>query len=177
MSENLPEPDLPESEAELESLLKKLEPNPLEFGLRRSLERQCKDSFQGVERPSEAPNWHRLIPLTLVGALGMLAYVSFHYGPSFSQSQPEVAVEPVPARSEAPPMVSSLEGGQFQPVSAQGYLVNSASAGLVETQEGPHEKIDLEYRDAFHWHDPQTGTNIRYFQPRSEQVIIPLPTD
>jgi hypothetical protein len=37
--------------------------------------------------------------------------------------------------------------------------------------------MKLEYRDAYHWHDPETGTSIRYFQPRSEEVIIPLPTD
>ena len=39
------------------------------------------------------------------------------------------------------------------------------------------ERMSVEYRDAYHWHDPETGTNIRFFKPRSEEVIVPLQTD
>lgn len=178
MSENFPEPDLPESDQELESLLKNLQPNPLEFDLLRTLEDDCEQIFS--EHPSRGPEaplkWHRLIPLALVGTFGMLAYASFHYGPHLNPSHEAVVAESSTS-IQAPAMVSSLEAGHFQPVSAQGFLVNSSSGGLVETEEGPREKMKLEYRDAYHWHDPETGTSIRYFQPRSEEVIIPLPTD
>jgi len=178
MSENFPEPELPESDEELESLLKKLQPNPLEFELLRGLEDDCEEVFEDSgETPADPQvKWHRLIPLTLVGALGMLAYASFHYGPKLDdRTRPAVAEST--ANVQAPAVSSSLEPGQFQPVSAQGFLVNSSSAGLVETDEGVREKRNLEYRDAYHWRDPETGTNIRYFQPRSEEVIVPLPTD
>ncbi len=178
MSENFPEPDLPESDEKLESLLKNLHPNPVEFELLRGLKDDCEEVFDDVTKApvSEPLKWQRLIPLTLVGALGMLAYASFHYGPKLNSiEQPTVAESS--ANVQAPAMVSSLESGQFQPVSAQGFLVNSSSGGLIETEEGVREKMNLEYRDAYHWHDPQTGTNIRYFQPRSEEIIVPLPTD
>lgn len=178
MSENHPEPDLPESDAELDSLLKKLQPNPLEFEKVRELEAELEIVFADS---SPSPNgcdlrWHRLIPLALVGALGMLAYASFQYEAQVAAPVDEAVVEA--ATSVRPPsMVSSLETGSFQPVSAQGYLINSSSGGLIETEEGLREKRNLEYRDAYHWHDPETGTSIRYFRPRSEEVIIPLQTD
>lgn len=177
MSENFPEPDLPESDQELETLLKNLQPNPLDFALLRSLEENFEHTSaeHSSQEPETSLKWHRLIPLSLVGALGMLAYASFHYGPHLNSQSKAVVAESTPI--QAPAMVSSLEGGQFQPVSAQGFLVNSSSAGLVETEAGPQEKMNLEYRDAYHWHDPETGTSIRYFQPRSEEVIIPLQTD
>ncbi len=178
MSENFPEPDLPESDRELESLLKNLQPNPLEFELRRGLDEDCEEVFSAplVSKMEPSLKWHRLIPLSLIGALGMLAYASFHYGPHLNTGG-DLSVAESSARIQAPAIVSSLEAEQFHPVSAQGFLVNSSSGGLVETEEGPREKMNLEYRDAYHWHDPETGTSIRFFQPRSEELIIPLQTD
>ncbi|MEM7601935.1 MAG: hypothetical protein AAF357_11040 [Verrucomicrobiota bacterium] len=178
MSENLPEPDLPESDQELEALLSNLQPNPVEFELLRGLEDDCEAVLEMAEAKPGEPHlkWQRLIPLTLIGALGMLAYVSFHYGPELNSRSGALTAESA-VNVQPPAMVSSLESGQFQPVSAQGFLVNSSSAGLVETEEGPHEKMSLEYQDAYHWHNPETGTNIRYFQPRSKEVIVPLQTD
>lgn len=188
MSENCSEPDHPESERELEALLKNLRPNPLEFEMLRGLEADCDTVFEELPAaPGEmSPKWQRLIPLALVGALGMLAYASFHYGPRLNIDRSALAAKPavpdgVPAKSSvaagAPAMMESPEAGQFQPVSAQGFLINSSSEGLIETEEGLQEKMNLEYRDAYHWHDSETGTSIRYFQPRSEEIIIPLHTD
>ncbi|MEM1442620.1 MAG: hypothetical protein AAGF67_09775 [Verrucomicrobiota bacterium] len=180
MSENHPEPDHPESDQELESLLKKLQPNPLEFGLRRNLENRCARAHEAptfAPVPDSTPKWNRLIPLAVMGALGMLAYASFHYGSPFASRSETPAVAESSIEVKPPALVSSLEGGQFQPVSAQGFLVDSSSGGLIETEEGLQERMNLEYNDAYHWHDPKTGTSIRVFQPRSEEVIIPLPTD
>lgn len=174
MSENFPEPDLPEDDRELESLLKNLKPNPLEFGLLRELEEDydtvAAEHFEG-RHPSK---WKRLVPLAFVGLVGMLAYASYQYGPHLAAPEAVVAdSKPV----MAPATSSTLESGQFMPVSAQGFLINSSSNGVIETEEGPRERLNLEYRDAYHWHDPATGTSIRYFEPRSEEIIIPLPTD
>lgn len=65
----------------------------------------------------------------------------------------------------------------FEPVSAQGYLIDASSGGIRHTEAGPREEMNFDYRDAYHWHDPGTGTNLRYFAPRRETVLIPLTTD
>lgn len=159
----------------------------------RGLEADCDTVFEG---PASAPGemaaaetptkWQRLIPLALAGTLGMLAYASFHYGPHFPADPAALAggpVAPVSPQTTAAPAAPTpatpapLEAGQFQPVSAQGFLIHSSSEGLIETEEGPQERLNLEYRDAYHWHDPETGTSIRYFQPRNEEIMIPLQTD
>ena len=94
MSEKFPEPDLPESDKDLESLLKQLKPNPLEFGLLRELEAEYEAT---VEERAEAPNslqWKRLAPLAFVGLLGMLAYASYQYGPHLNPEEEVVADTP-----------------------------------------------------------------------------------
>ena len=180
MSENHPEPDLPENGAELESLLEKLEPNPLEFGIRKSLERHCEETFlvTGSESAPASLHWHRLIPLALVGALAMLAYVSYHFGPRTAPpSSNESIVIAEPARPGAPAMVSSLEGRSFQPASAQGYFVNSSSGEIAEmgiSGESPSEG-DLEYRDVPRWGDDGNG-DPRFFKSGREEALVPLLT-
>ncbi|MEM9016329.1 MAG: hypothetical protein AAGC68_04900 [Verrucomicrobiota bacterium] len=177
-----PESNAPESDLHLESLLKKLEPNPLEVGLRDSLVRQFRFQRASTEYDPHRPRWRQVIPLTLAGIVAMAAYASYRLNPESTgaeEATPAVASEisPTPASSGAPlfPDVSASES--FLPVSAQGFLIETSSEGIVETDEGPQEKMSLEFRDAYHWHDPETGTNLRFFQPRSEEVMIPLRTD
>lgn len=56
-------------------------------------------------------------------------------------------------------------------------LPSVSSAGVIQTEEGPRQRLNFQYEDAYHRHDPASGTNIRFFQPRSEEVIVPLQTD
>ena len=75
------------------------------------------------------------------------------------------------------PVTSPLTKPEYVPVSAHGYLLKTSSAGVIQTEEGPRQRLNFQYEDAYHWHDPASGTNIRFFQPRSEEVIVPLQTD
>ena len=72
---------------------------------------------------------------------------------------------------------AGISEDRFLPVSAHGFLMNTSSGGVIQTDDGPRERVNLEYQDAYHWHDPESGTNIRLFQPRRDEVIIPLQTD
>ncbi len=91
-----------------------------------------------------------------------------------ASSSPTVTI---PRLSDRPlnPVVSERDG--FQPVSAQEYLIDSSSKGLLRTGHGAVEKRELHFRDAYHWHDPKTQTNIRYFVPRAEEVLVPVEVD
>ncbi|MDF1823569.1 MAG: hypothetical protein P1U68_02945 [Verrucomicrobiales bacterium] len=174
MSENFPEPDLPEDDRELESLLRKLKPSPPEPAFLHELKADLEAASTADKEANDSLKWKRLVPLAFVGLLGMLAYTSYQYGPRLNPRESTVA-ETVAV--SAPATSSTLESSQFVPVSAQGFLINSSSGGVIETEEGPRERLSLEYQDAYHWHDPETGTSIRYFEPRNEEIIIPLATD
>lgn len=184
MSANPSTPDFssdhPEfDDPELESLLKSLEPSPLDVGLLDEFGREYERIARVAPETSTDPRWKRLIPLTLAACVVFFSYVAFQYGGFVRGPKPtELAERPV-AGEKAPrprPMRSSAAVDGFVPVSAQGYLIDSSSEGVVDTEEGPRERLNLEYRDAYHWHDPATKTNIRYFKPRSEEVMIPLST-
>ncbi|MDF1849702.1 MAG: hypothetical protein P1U85_02630 [Verrucomicrobiales bacterium] len=171
-------PDSPEFEdRELESLLKKLEPSALDVRLLNEFQGDYERIAETEIAEATALRWHRLIPLSIAACVVFASYLAFQYAPLFrGATTPEVAESrPIAVPGGAPASTSaSVEG--FVPVSAQGYLIDSSSGGVVDTAEGPREKLNLEYRDAYHWHDPATETNIRYFKPRSEEVIVPLPT-
>lgn len=159
---------------ELEAMLRKLEPSTLDPDLVARLEREGESMAASKAYDPTRMHWRRVIPLTLACCLVMAGYAYFQYGPG-RQSEPTVAkMTPVPAES-----IQSTATGfdRFEPVSAQGYLVNTSSGGVVQTDQGPQEKVELEYQDAYHWRDPKTGTNIRFFQPRKEELIVPLRTD
>jgi hypothetical protein len=164
-----------EKDEELEALLKKLVPAPLQFDLLAELHRDYERIADEETPVSDRVPWRRLIPLTLVSAIAMAGFGYVQFGERFAgtASPAEEAVAAV-----APVTVPAREGGtQFVPVSAQGYLLNTSSGGVIQTDEGPRQRLNLEFEDAYHWHDPASGTNVRLFQPRSEEVIVPLRTD
>lgn len=171
MSETRPEPEIPESDEELESLLKGLQPAALDTNLVNHLEQEREKVMASSEVPSSrSVQWKRVLPLSLACLLIMAGVGFFQYGPVLA---PQVAiVEEVPLPSKA---TSPIE--RFEPISAQGYLINASSEGVVETEDGLRERMNLNYQDAYHWRDPSTGTNIRFFQPRQEELIVPLRTD
>jgi len=173
------EADKHKKDEELEALLKKLVPAPLQFDLLTELHR---DRDRIADQEKEAPvsdrvPWLRLIPLTLVSAIAMAGFGYVQFGVRFAGTA-SPAEETVAAVAATPVTIPAKEGeAQFVPVSAQGYLLNTSSGGVIQTEEGPRQRLNLEYEDAYHWHDPASGTNIRLFQPRTEEFIIPLQTD
>lgn len=171
MSEQHSHPGHDGPDEELEALLKKLEPTSLDPDLMARLQRDHEAVSTSNAYDSTRVHWRRVIPLTLACCAVMAGYIFYQSRPPQEEPQPIVAERgPVPVET-----TSSIE--RFEPVSAQGYLINTSSGGVVHTEEGPQEKMELEYRDAYHWRDPQTGTNIRFFQPRKEELIVPIPTD
>lgn len=180
MSGKRPDPDIPKSNRDLEAYLRKLDPTPMD----REQVDDLVDSFRRVAsatrpEPSRLP-WGRVIPLTLLCLLAMVGYGSYHYGPRFEGGDAfaeNATVESSGIASPAPRRPAPVPAENFVPVSAQGFLVKTSSSGVVETTSGPAERVSLEFRDAYHWHDPETGTNIRYFQPRNEEVVVPFQTD
>ncbi len=185
MSENTDEPnlpDIPESDAELKALLKKLDPAPLGCSKLNSLHREYRITALDAEHDPRHIHWRRVILLAAACCIATLGYIPLRYGPSLQREVPTNLAAETGVR-EVAPIESEMESfagpsaEDFLPVSAQGYLINSSSKGVIETEEGPRERISVEYRDAYHWHDPETGTNIRFFKPRSEEVIVPLRAD
>jgi len=163
-----------EKDEELEALLKKLVPTPLNFDLLAELNRDQERIAWDREISPARIQWRRLIPLSIVSAVLMAGFGYLQFGERFSESKDVPAVAgTVPAASISP---HSAEP-QYVPVSAHGYLLNTSAGGVVQTEDGPRQRLNLEYEDAYHWHDPDSGTNIRFFQPRSEEVIVPLQTD
>lgn len=171
MSEQHPHPGQDGPDEELEALLKKLEPTSLEPDLMARLQRENEAVAASNAYDPTRVHWRRVIPLTLACCLVMAGYIFYQSRPEPEPTMPAVAERgPVPVET-----VPSFD--RFEPVSAQGYLINTSSSGVIQTEEGPQEKMELEYRDAYHWRDPETGTNIRFFQPRKEELIVPLRTD
>lgn len=194
MSENRNHPGESPRDETLESLLRKLEPSAPRDEFVDELLRDQRRIADFDRHAPTTPQWKRLIPLALAGCLAFACYVAFQYRPVFQGEKTttaraaetpvargsSAADTPRPGAASPPPARSSQAGvpsGSFQPVSAQGYLVDSESGGVVETENGPRERMNLEFRDAYHWHDPRTGTNIRLFRPRNEEVVVPLQTD
>jgi hypothetical protein len=169
-------------EEELESLLRRLQPTPLDVGLVSDLNRERERlAFEQSLGPSRV-QWTRVVPLVLVGSVVMFGFALHRFGERLrTEASPTSlaasAEEPSPRSVDggaAPPV---LDDPRFLPLSSHGTVVNTSSGGVVETESGPAERLSVEFRDAFHWHDPDTGTNIRLFRPRTEEIIVPLTTD
>ncbi len=163
-----------QSDEELADLLKKLTPTALNVDLLAELSRDHDRTVANASADPLRPHWRRVIPLTLASCLVMFAYGMFRYGPLLERENQNIS------KTTNPVIVPESSGpslDRFVPVSAQGYLVNTSSGGVVETEEGPKRIVTLDYEDAYHWHDPETGTNLRFFQPRNEELFVPLEAD
>lgn len=166
-----------EKDEELEALLKKLVPSPLHVDLIAELHRdQERIQWDRDLRPARLP-WRRLVSLSLVSALLMAGFGYLQFGGQLVGTTAPVAEHTVAAVPPAPAVPASGLETQFIPVSSHGYLLNASSGGVVQTDEGPRQRLNLEFEDAYHWHDPSSGTNVRLFRPRSEEVFVPLQTD
>lgn len=164
--------DKREKDEELEGLLRQLVPAPLNVHLVAKLNRDREITLFNHEQSPARIQWRRVVPLTLVGSLAMVGFGFLRYGDHFSQ--PVKTAEPLASVAEP---LAGIKKDHFLPVSAHGFLMNTSSGGVIQTEDGPRERVTLEYQDAYHWHDPESGTNIRLFQPRRDEVIVPLQTD
>lgn len=173
MSENPEEPDFEFDELEKE--LKKLNPSPLKVDFLSELERDCTRTMsQGFSKELPKTHWKRLIPILAAACVMLAGYVYVNFR---DHSPQETSTDSLVAGvdEEVPVQMTSGEN-RFEPVSSQGYLIKASSGGIIPSDEGPLEEMNLEYRDAYHWRDPSTGTNLRIFTPRQEKIIIPAET-
>ena len=189
MSGNHNQPDQDDPDSELESLLKRLQPRPLDVD---QLDRLGRESEVITTSQANLPGriqWKRVMPLATACLLGMCAVALYQFGFRLTRSIPDKSSPPTltsPLASSDPSSAAtampadtsdqSLLSDRFVPISSRGYLINSSSKGVVDTEEGPKEKLQLQFEDTHHWYDPNTGTNIRFFTPHNEEVIIPLPS-
>jgi len=169
------ERDKQAGDEELESLLRRLGPSPLEVDHVADLNRLRERIIIEREHSPARMHWSRVIPLTLVCTAVMFGFALFRYGHRIREAAPAVSTASV--GESVVPLDAAATDPRFVPVSVHGTIVNTSSGGVVETEAGPQQRLNIEYRDAYHWHDPESGTNIRYFQPRNEEVIVPLQTD
>ncbi len=177
MSEN---PGRHGDDEELERLLRQLVPTPLDVGRTVDLLRHASEqaTVDDDRRPAR-PQWGRVVPFVLVCTMASFGFALFRYGERLrADASPPALAETAshPDRATGRPPSGESADSRFLPVSSHGIVVNSSSNGVVETEEGPRERLRIDYRDAYHWHDPESGTNIRFFQPRSEEVVVPLRT-
>lgn len=166
------ERDKHESNEDLEALLRKLVPAPLQFDHAADLHRE-RELFEMARSQSPTQmQWGRLVPLMLVCTVVMFGAAIFRYGDRLLGAKDGTPKETI-VQTETPAAFPD----RFVPVSTHGTILKTSSGGVVETEAGPRERLNIEYQDAYHWHDPESGTNIRLFRPRSEEVIVPLPKD
>lgn len=169
MSDDL---DRPGKQENLEDLLRSLVPSPLQFDHVADLRRE-RERFELAKSQSPAQmQWGRLVPLMLVCTMVMLGAALFRYGDNLRGLSGGAPSETL--AQEQPPASAP---DRFVPVSSHGTILKTSSGGVIDTEAGPRERLNIEYQDAYHWHDPKSGTNIRLFRPRSEEVIVPLPRD
>ena len=190
MRGNHHKPDRNEPEDELESLLRRLQPSPLDVGQMDDLSREYERVATAQANAPGRIQWKRLIPLVAACGLVMCAVAFYQFGFRFTRGIPAEQAPPNLAspssltteKTDATPfptdptnsLTSDTISRRFVPVSSRGVLINSSSQGVIETENGLREKLHLEFEDTYHWHDPGTGTNIRIFSPRSEELTVPL---
>lgn len=181
--------DISREDAELEALLRGLQPSRLDVHQFSDLNRTRERTLMERDRSPARMQWARVLPVMLACFVVMFGVALFRYGALLRHQKSgavPLAVE-TPALGEAtvaeanvsdlPESRSTAPVPRFLPVSAHGTIVKTSSGGVVETEAGPRERLNVEYQDAYHWHDPESGTNIRIFQPRSEEIVVPFVTD
>ncbi len=171
------ESDRTEKDRELETILRGLVPSRLNVELFSELNRDRERLVVTNDFSPGRLRWRRAVPFALVGSLAMAGFGYLRFGDQLSPAASSSATNPAVALTPASVPAPENPAGGFVPVSAHGFLMNTSSGGVIQTEEGPRERLNLEYRDAYHWHDPVSGTNFRIFQPRSEEIIVPLQTD
>ena len=171
-------PDSRGDDDDLEALLKRLAPSPLDVGFVGELEHERKRlEFQRDHSPVRM-QWARVVPLLLLCLITTFGFALFRYGDRLQESRKGTIAQTETTHPSSVPTEESRPQESvpnFLPVSAHGTIVNTSAGGLIETDSGMRQRLQVEIQDAYHWYDPESGTNIRFFRPRSEEVLVPLP--
>ncbi|MCB1232069.1 MAG: hypothetical protein KDN19_17505 [Verrucomicrobiae bacterium] len=189
-----PDSQEPNPLEDLEASLRKLTPAPPSASFEHRLGRELDQLTE--DRRENRIIWVRFAPLAaaaclvLAGAWLFQRQLAQSSTASSSGNGQQVAAEtapettpPAPAPSQrfvSPPPLdsSSVPGDRLVPVSSQQILRQASQGDVVELPDQmPARELRLEYDDAWHWHDPETGTNIRVFRPREETLLVPIETD
>ncbi len=164
---------------DLENSLKSLQPSPLKIDFVAELERDQRNISASKKSESGKVIVARFIPLAVAACLLISGYLALHLG-LFDEDAalPNVAQNEVPA--EDADLVNGLPpsspADHFVPVSAQGFVVKTSLGNVVEDEETGEmaQEENWEILDAYHFHDPETGTNFRQYIPREVKVLNPL---
>src|SRR5690606_17288967 len=128
-------------DGELEALLKQLVPTPLQFDLLAELNRDHERIAGNRELSFARPRWRRLVPLSLLSALAMAGFGYVQFGERLASGP--VSSEEAAAVAATPVTIPARDGeAQFVPVSAHGYLLNTSSGGVIQTEEGPRQRLN-----------------------------------
>ncbi len=165
-----------EENEELEALLRRLVPTPLDIEFTAELRRDRDRTLPEISAEPLRMHWGRVVPLTLLCTVVTFVFALYQHGDRLRKDHRSGSTA-VTEMASVSPRDQGPANPRYFPVSSHGTVVNTSSGGVVETAEGPRERLRIDYRDAYHWHDPESGTNIRYFEPRSEEVVVPLRAD
>ncbi len=192
-----PDSQEPERFDDLESRLRRLSPAPPSASLERRLGREL-DALSENRRQDNLV-WMRFAPLAAAACLVLagawllqrqlvlqgaardgdtVAETAPTAAPAASKNAAPVAAEPRRFVSPPPLEASGIPADRLVPVSSQQILREASPGGVIELpDQAPARELRLEYDDAWHWHDPETGTNVRVFRPREEVLLVPVETD
>lgn len=172
-------PDSRSEHEDLEALLKGLAPSSLDVGFITELERARKRLEVQREHSPARMQWARVVPLLLLCLVTTFVFALYRYGDRLAEGRDARIAHPEGSPSLASSEEERAPGSvpNFLPVSTHGTILNTSAGGLIETDEGMRQRLQVEIQDAYHWHDPESGTNIRFFRPRSEEFLVPLPRD
>ena len=175
--------------SELEKKLGSLRPRGLDDAFESRLLRRMElvDSAQDQQRAM----WIRFAPVAglslavLVIAIGVQSHLRQLAGNVDAElpvtagvSASNHSAETTPAAAPLLPEQVESAAGQFVPVSHQNFLKGAQDAGIIDNGTSiPERRVRLEFEDAWHWHDPETQTNIRVFRPREEVILVPIETN
>lgn len=175
--------------SDLEKRLGRLRPRGLDDAFQARLSRRM--MLADGQREQQRILWMRFAPVAglslamLVVAMGVRAQLRQTSAGS-GEAPPAVAAvlpggDPLETSGGAglrPPQQRDGGGGEFIPVSHENFLKGARDDGIIDTGTPvPARRLRLEFEDAWHWHDPETQTNIRVFRPREEYIMVPVETD
>ena len=90
------------------------------------------------------------------------------------------ASQPAPVLNDNAPvdLPFSQPNGRFQPVSEGTFLHGARDAGIEVDDDGQAvRKWQIELENTQHLFDPETNTNIHFFSPQEELILVPVETD
>ena len=190
-------PQEPNEFEELEQQLRSLTPAPPKAHVERQIGREL--DLLADHRRENRIVWIRFAPLAAAACLVLAGAGWFQHQlattPVISASSADSAKsniaqsatlseEPAAAVSSSrpfvspPPISTGIPAERFVPVSSQEYFRQASEGSVVELSgKVPARELRVEYDDAWHWHDPETQTNVRIFRPREEILLVPVTTD